>query len=103
MGGGTSGPVNFLTTKPVSSQRSVEEIVSLFFPVYYTDAEPHEEEIMIASKKWNMILDDKSPHFERKKGTPGYMQNSCLFLFYDVFYTRLFDIHPVGRCRFYSP
>ena len=45
----------------------------------------------------SLVIDDKSQHFKRKKGQPGFTQQSCIMLFYDSFYSRLFDIHPVGN------
>ncbi len=76
-------------------QRSTEEIVALLMPVYFVEEAPTSEDITMATQKWSLVIDDKSPHFKRKKGTPGYEQPSCIMLFYDSFYDRLFDIHPV--------
>jgi hypothetical protein len=59
------------------------------------DDEPTQDDIDLAQRKWNLIINDVSPHFNKKKGSPGYTQSSCIMLFYDSFYQRLFDIHPV--------
>jgi hypothetical protein len=101
MGGGASGPASF--TKPSSRShvpRSTEEIVGLLMPVYFTDIEPSKEDVELAQQKWNLIIDDESEHFKKKKGQPGYTQASCVSLFFDSFYKRLFDIHPVSLSIF---
>ena len=92
--GGSIGVPNIKTTHAQVS-RSTADIVNLLFPVYFVDQEPTQKDLDIAAEKWGLVIDDKSPHFQRKKGQPGYTQTSCIMLFYDSFYSRLFDIHPV--------
>ncbi len=57
-------------------------------------------DLSVARQKWNMILNDTSSYFQKMKGTPGYEQTSCISLFYDSFYSRLFDVHPVRNLLF---
>ena len=95
MGSGVSGLPGLKSTH-AEITRSTNEIAGLLMPVYFLDDDPTPEDVEIASMKWNLIIDDKSTHFHRKKGMPGYHQASCIMLFYDSFYQRLFDIHPVS-------
>ena len=95
MGSGVSGLPGLKSTHAAIT-RSTNEIAGLLMPVYFLDDDPTPEDVEIASMKWNLIIDDKSTHFHRKKGMPGYHQASCIMLFYDSFYQRLFDIHPVS-------
>lgn len=44
-------------------QRSTTEIVALLMPVYFVEDEPCEADIEIAKRKWQLILDNTSPHF----------------------------------------
>jgi hypothetical protein len=36
------------------------------------------------------------------KGTPDFEHTSTLMMFYDTFYSRLFDIHPVRNASYNS-
>ncbi len=58
------------------------------------------EERKLASDAWNLILNDKAPEFLAKKGTQGFEYMSSVIFFYDTFYARLFDIHPMARALF---
>ena len=94
---GAAGSVNEpnLKTTNAAVARTTQDIVNLLLPVYYVDEDPTQKDLDLAADKWALIIDNKSPHFHRKKGQPGYTQQSCIMLFYDSFYARLFDIHPV--------
>lgn len=80
--------------------KSETEIIRLMFPVYYTIEVISHEERKRALDSWNMILDDKSPEFLSKRGKPDFAYTSCVTFFYDSFYTRLFDIHPMCKQLF---
>jgi hypothetical protein len=78
-------------------QRSATtEVVKLMFPVYYVDERITPEELTLAKLKWNMILNNTSEYFLQNQGTPGFEQPSCISFFYDCFYARFFDVHPVS-------
>ncbi len=49
---------------------------------------------------WNAILDDASPQYILTKDKPGFAYPSCRAWFYNVFYERLFDIHPLCKPLF---
>lgn len=96
MGGAASAPQNVAR----KLQKSEEDIVKLMLPVYFISIPIEFNERSLASETWHMILEDKSPEFLEKRGTTGFSYPSCATFFYDTFYTRLFDIHPMSRCLF---
>ena len=49
-----------------------------------------------------MITNDTAPGFLARKGTPGFDFPSCVMYFFEIFYNRLFDIHPMCRPMFKS-
>ena len=81
MGSGAS----FQHSKSTHINRSTAEIVALLMPVYFVEEEPNQADVERAQAKWDLIIEDKSPHFHQKKGSPGYTQVSCIMLFYDSF------------------
>jgi len=93
--------VNKTASKTGSAvKRSTHEVVRLMFPVYFVEEQCVREEIMLARLKWNMILNNTAPYFITMKGKPGFEQTSCIALFYDSFYNRLFDVHPLAKPMF---
>ena len=88
-----------------SSARFVEgtnnEIVAIMMPVYYVEETVSPEDLKLASASWQMIINDTSPEFKRKRTTdPDFTQPSCISWFFNSFYTRLFDVHPLCRPMF---
>ncbi len=97
-------------------RRKNDKVVRLLFPVYYVDEPVSSEgngiwcfhtvvshsirvdtsEIQMGRMKWNLILNDTCPYFNHMRRKGVFQQPSCLSLFYDSFYSRLFDIHPVS-------
>ena len=75
--------------------RSEAEIVNLMMPIYYVDLEVTVEDISRAQVGWQMIIDDSAPMFVTLRGTEGFSYQSSTMMFFDIFYNRLFDIHPV--------
>lgn len=69
-------------------------------PVYYNPDPITREERSLAFKIWNLVLDNQAPEYLRLKGLPDFHYNSSVTFFYDSFYTRLFDIHPMSRQLF---
>jgi hypothetical protein len=80
--------------------KSEEEIVRLMMPVYFVPVAIDAEERKLAQMTWNLILDDKSLEFLARKGQPDFSYQSCVTFFFDTFYTRLFDVHPMSRHLF---
>lgn len=93
MGGGSSTADTYRHAHNL--RRSDAEVVQLMMPVYFTYDDPTLEDIQLARTIWAYIIEDTSPEFQRRKGTPGFDYASCVMFFYDMFYTRLFDVHPV--------
>ena len=92
MGGGASTDQ---TMSAVYVKRTLKEVVAVMMPVYYTEDGVSTEDFALAQANWEMILDDTSPvYLELKKN--GTEMSSCIMFFYDTFYKRLFDVHPVS-------
>lgn len=96
MGSGSSASANTMN-------KGENEIVKLMFPIYYSKLNVTSEEHQLASDNWNSILNDKSPEFlDRKKNDPKFEYSSNVTFFYDTFYTRLFNVHPMSKNLFKS-
>ena len=99
MGGGASNEQANMSA--VYAKRStLKEVVAIMMPIYYTDALVTPEDFVLASDNWdNMILNDQSPvYLEMKRNGSEY--SSCVVFFYETFYKRLFDVHPVSNSKF---
>ena len=95
MGSGSS------TNNPVTNlHKSESAVVKLMFPLYYSSQDISREEHKSASDGWNSILNDKTPEFLARKNDPEFGYSSCVIYFYDSFYTRLFNVHPMSRNLF---
>lgn len=89
------------TLDPASKlTKNAQEVVKLMYPLYYTTINISKDEHALASAAWESILNDKSEEFLRMKGTPDFPYSSCVIFFYDTFYTRLFNVHPMSRNLF---
>jgi hypothetical protein len=81
--------------------KNEQQIVNLMMPVYFNMEELTDEELALAASCWNLILNDKSEYFTnvlRKK--KDFKHTSCIAYFYDIFYLRLFDVHPMSKSLF---
>ena len=95
MGGGSStGGARYMNG-------TLNEIVSVMMPVYYTEEEITEQDLNLAIDCWQHIVSDTSPEFKMKKETdPSFQFSSCVSWFFSNFYARLFDVHPMCRSLF---
>lgn len=99
----TASSTTIAKDKAVNLRPNEKEIIKLMLPVYFVATDPTAAEIQQASHAWELILNDKSPEFLRRKETdPTFPHSSCMIFFYDTFYTRLFDMHPMCRHLFVS-
>ncbi len=94
MGGGASLPT-YTAHQTRQWKAGDRAIVDLMMPVYYSRSEVTQQDIDTASAVWNLILNDESPEFLKKKADENVPFESCIMWFYDTFYNRLFDVHPV--------
>lgn len=99
--GGAPSTAEPLANKAVL-QKNEREVVKLMMPVYYSSTDVTVEERKLASDSWDLILNEKSPEFLAKRGQADFQYQSCVTFFYDSFYFRLFDIHPMCRGLFKS-
>jgi hypothetical protein len=81
-----------------------DEIVAIMMPVYYIhDAVVTQNDLKEATTTWTMITDDTSEEFKRRKANdPDFTHFSCVSWFFNNFYSRLFDVHPLCRSLFTS-
>ena len=100
MGGATSRGPSATAGAGAHLRGGEEEIVKLMMPVYYNDKALTSEEYQIAEQAWNLILTDSSKEFNLRRKDPNFPHPSCIVFFYNSFYTRLFDIHPLARDLF---
>lgn len=99
MGGGASS--SQISGAPYMG-RSEAEVVNLMMPVFYLDNTIDKDDIDKAKMSWSMITNDLAPGYLALKGTPGFELPSCIMMFFDTFYSRLFDVHPMCRPMFKS-
>ena len=85
MGGGNS--VNHITST---------EAILMLMPVYYQDGEVTPDDVALARRSWNNIVNNESQKFFRSSGTST-SAPSCLSWFYESFYKRLFDV----SCKYF--
>ena len=100
MGGALSITQTTDGNKRADLQRNEKEVVKLMMPVYFIDDDVSFEERTMAASSWNLILDEKSPLFLARRGSDDFHYHSCVTFFYDSFYLRLFDVHPLCRSLF---
>jgi hypothetical protein len=87
--------------KSVAEGKSLEQIVKLVMPIYYSEENVTAEELKLVTDSWALILEDKSTIYrDRKKNDATFPYQSCCTFFYDSFYVRLFDVHPDCRSLF---
>lgn len=88
----------------VQSKRSVQDVCGVMMPVYYTTSPVTEIDHKRANETWDLILDDKSPLYLEGQKDPAFAAEygSCIMFFYDTFYKRLFDVHPMCKPMFKS-
>jgi hypothetical protein len=86
--------------KTATLDKSEEEVVKLMMPVYYNELLITDEEYALAHACWGLILNDTSPEFLERRRSTSFTHQTCIMFFYNVFYARLFDIHPLAKDLF---
>jgi len=84
----------------VNLKKSEEEVVKLMFPVYYCDDMLTTEENILVERAWNLILTDGALGYRLKAERPDFAHTTSIAYFYELFYNRLFDVHPGARDLF---
>jgi hypothetical protein len=80
---------------------SLKEIVTILMPAYYIEASITDDDLAIANGTWQHIVADTSPEFiSRKQSDPLFPYSTCMNWFFNAFYMRLFDVHPMCRPLF---
>lgn len=81
--------------KPKTKIHQIDmNLLKLMLPVWYTNDVLSIEDVCIAKSVWSQILDDTSPAFLRLKGTCGFPYKSAVVWFFDMFFSRFFDMYP---------
>jgi hypothetical protein len=97
----THYPTSTIHSGYVIKTKGEQEMIKLMMPLYYSSEDVTNEENEEAAIGWNLILQDKSPEYLRLKAEdPNFPHASCVSFFYDKFYGRLFDIHPLCKPLF---
>lgn len=96
MGGGAS------SIQDVAEGKTHQEIVRLMMPVWFTDRPTTLEDVKIGKESWELVLNDKAPGFLhcREQGGGNFEHPTAISMFYDTFYKRLFDVHPLSKDMF---
>jgi hemoglobin-like flavoprotein len=78
------------------AKKTEEEIAQFVMPIFYTKDQITTEELAAATAAWKLIVNNKAKYFLAKKAADPdrYPMMTCMEYFYDVFYNRLFDVHP---------
>jgi hypothetical protein len=92
-----------MSTKKSSSihQHQLSTLIDSMMPSYYDPSEIIEVHHNLARRSWDLILNDTAPAFllskleQSKEGDAR--ATSAITLFFDLFYGRLFDVHPVSK------
>lgn len=93
--------VSSKSIKPaVSLNGRSEEIILLMLPVYYNDSPLTLEERELAARSWSMVLNGNSENFLKLSKDPKFPHQNCIIFFYNSFYSRLFDVHPLAKDLF---
>ncbi len=77
----------------------------MMMPVFYIDKEMSAEQLTLARKSWNSISTDTSRHFNALRKKPDFDSKAyptCISYFNEMFFQRLFDVHPMARVLFYK-
>lgn len=95
MGGFTSAHMH-----NASVPLSLDHIIKVMLPVYYDDSPITDEEYHLALNSWDLILQDKISSFQTLKEDPKFIYSNSKMYFCDLYYKRLFDIHPLAKDLF---
>jgi hypothetical protein len=87
-----------------SFKRGDESIVKLMLPVYYDSSTLSKEEVQAAKSSWDVIENDNSKVYKEKIKSSTFTKAfpTCKDWFSDLFYERLFDVHPLCKPMFKS-
>lgn len=99
MGGQLATPFrifpSFAKTKPEANP------LDWILPVYYTKDPLTDRELQAALKAWSSISSNRASNYiQQKRHNPDFPYSTCSEYFYDLFYERLFEVHPNARPLF---
>eukprot|EP00981_Chlorochromonas_danica_P008459 scaffold2193_cov179-Ochromonas_danica.AAC.38 len=91
---GAGGAAN--TSSPPLPVEEFDKVCGLMLPTYF-DREPlTEEKLALASTVWHIILNNGAPRYVTLCKSPSFKEQypNAVLYFTDVFFNRLFDVHP---------
>lgn len=99
MGGGSSSINIIKRTRSDDQSPSEDELIQFLMPMYYTAEPLSTEERTAAAKSWDLILYDQC-HCINNAGVQG---TTAADVLHDVFFQRLFLVHPICQELFKIP
>lgn len=82
------------------TEKKMEDMVNLVLPLYYTTELLTPVEYDLVHSLWEMVLNNTAPEFVQMRKDPCFHYSTCIAFFYDTYYNRLFDVHPLCRDLF---
>eukprot|EP01039_Chlorochromonas_danica_P000648 gene648-703_t len=82
------------------TEKKMEDMVNLVLPLYYTTELLTPVEYDLVHSLWEMVLNNTAPEFVQMRKDPSFHYSTCIAFFYDTYYHRLFDVHPLCRDLF---
>lgn len=84
-------------------QKRETDLVHLMMPLYFNDKPLSPEERTLAHNTWNLVINNRASGFiSRRASEKDFPHDSSVTFFYDSFYTRLFEVHPMCKRLFKS-
>lgn len=96
------------TGKSIAEQEHMkkryDELLQMMMPVYYIDKVMEDTTLALAKKSWNTIQTDTARHFNKMRREKPELEKyeNCISYFNDIFFVRLFDVHPMAQVLFYK-
>eukprot|EP00599_Poterioochromonas_sp_BG-1_P002297 CAMPEP_0173147262 /NCGR_PEP_ID=MMETSP1105-20130129/9031_1 /TAXON_ID=2985 /ORGANISM="Ochromonas sp., Strain BG-1" /LENGTH=250 /DNA_ID=CAMNT_0014061715 /DNA_START=34 /DNA_END=783 /DNA_ORIENTATION=+ len=96
-------------TSPANSDRShvfsIDDAIVIVLPLYYTKSELVPEELADIRRIWRMIVNNQCPHFneyqaQQLEAGGEKPPERCADYFLQLYYGRLFDVHPSSKKLF---
>jgi hemoglobin-like flavoprotein len=87
---------------PEETKKRYDELLQMMMPVYYIDKPMDSEMLSMAKKTWESVAKDTGRHFKQLKKDPAFKYEKCLDYFNEIFFVRLFDVHPMAKVLFHK-
>jgi hypothetical protein len=78
-------------------------VCKLMLPVYYIEEPLTRTELELAKNSWKLIDENLARSYVQLKTQEGCEFSTCSDWFCEVYFGRLFDVHPLARTMFSDP